>query len=206
MLGAYAERLPTVEVNNTFYRLPDRSVFEGWASKVPDGFTFALKAPRRITHLSKLKGVAEPFAQLTERARVLGGKLGPLLFQLPPTLRKDEPLLADFLAARPTELQVALEFRHPTWFVDSVYALLAEAGVALCAAEVDAGEGTGAPFVRTAPFTYVRLRRETYDEAGLAAAYERIRALGVDQAYVYFKHEVLGPSYARALLARHAGA
>lgn len=161
MLRAYGERLPTVEVNNTFYRMPQRSVFEGWAQKVPDGFTFAIKAPRRITHLGKLRNVEEAMNQFVDIARALGPKLGPFLFQLPPTFKKDEAVLRDFLALCPDDVAVALEFRHASWFADPVYALLAERSVALCAAE--------------------------------------------ERAYVYFKHEVLGPSYAQNLLARGTG-
>jgi uncharacterized protein YecE (DUF72 family) len=202
MLSAYAEKLPTVEINNTFYRMPKASVFEGWASRTPDGFTFAIKAPRRITHMAKLKDVAESLATLFEGARTLGGKLGPLLFQLPPFLRKDSALLADFCAALPRDVRVALEFRHASWFCDEVYAVLSASNVALCACEVDPDEGSGAPFVRTASFSYVRLRKALYDAALLADVSSRIRELGVEQAFVYFKHEVLGPKYALELLAR----
>ena len=206
MLGAYAERLPTVEINNTFYRMPKPSLFEGWLQKVPDGFTFAVKAPRRITHLGKLENVAEPTGLFFDTVRTLGAKLGPLLFQLPPTFKRDEAVLAEFLTLCPADVSIAFEFRHDSWFTDSVYGLLSERSAALVAAEVDADEGSGAPFVRTAPFTYVRLRRNTYDEAGLDAAFARIQALGVERAFVYMKHEVLGPAYAESLLALAAGA
>lgn len=203
MLGAYAERLPSVEVNATFYRMPERSMFAGWAAKVPASFTFALKAPRRITHLSKLAGVEQPLAEFVATAGVLGQRLGPILFQLPPTLKLEEARLSEFLKLCPRDRELAFEFRHPSWFTEAVYARLREHGAALCAAEVDPEEGEGAPFVRTAPFTYVRLRRSRYDAAGLSAALRRVTRLGVERAYIYFKHEVEGPGYAESLLAKH---
>ena len=204
MLEAYAQKLPTVEINNTFYRMPQPSLFENWRKKVPEGFTFALKAPRRITHISKLKNVAEPVKYLIEAARLLGGTLGPTLFQLPPTFRKDTALLSELCAIWPKELLAALEFRHTSWFADDVYSILEGAGVALCGSEVDDDEGPSSPFVRTAPFTYVRLRRLEYTDASLAAALEKIAALNVEKAFVYFKHEVKGPAYAQQFIALHS--
>ncbi|MFO7178349.1 MAG: DUF72 domain-containing protein [Pseudomonadota bacterium] len=202
MLAAYSVRLPTVEINNTFYRMPSATLLDGWARQVPESFTFALKAPRRITHLAKLAGVEEPLRVFFELAARLGPRLGPLLFQLPPTFKKDLDRLTRFLELLPEGPRVAFEFRHASWFADDVYAALAARGAALVAAEVDPDEGTGAPFVRTAPFTYVRLRRADYAGPALDAALERVRALGVETAFVYFKHEVSGPAYATALLER----
>lgn len=202
MLRVYAERLPSVEINNTFYRMPQRAVLDGWAQKVPDSFRFALKAPRRITHIGKLKNVNDALEYFVTTAQALGDKLGPLLFQLPPTFRKDETLLDEFLTLCPAGIRVAFEFRHASWFEDSVYARLSERGVALCATEVDPDEGIDSPFVKTAAFTYVRLRRAAYDESSLAGALDRVRALPVDEAFVYFKHEVLGPSYAQSLMSK----
>lgn len=200
MLSFYADRLPTVEINNTFYNMPKEPMLAGWAQKVPDSFSFALKAARRITHIGKLKGTAASVESFVRVASVLGTKLGPLLFQLPPTLPRDDALLAEFLGTIPKNARVALEFRHASWFHDTVYTLLSGHGAALCAAEVDPGEGTGSPYVRTAPFGYVRLRRAIYDEASLSAAFERIQSLGVEDAFVYLKHEVLGPTYAASLV------
>lgn len=202
MLSAYGERLPSVEINNTFYQMPKPALFEGWLQKVPENFTFAIKAPRRITHISKLENVDAAMALFLQTARILGARLGPLLFQLPPTFKKNEAVLEKFLKLCPKDLSIALEFRHASWFEDSVYTLLREHAVALVAAEVDADEGEGSPYVHTAPFSYIRLRKNEYDEAGLAAALERIRALGVERAFVYMKHEVLGPSYAQKILER----
>ncbi len=200
MLSAYAERLPAVEINNTFYRMPQASLFEGWSSQVPEAFRFALKAPRRITHSQKLRESESTVGELLRVSRVLGPRLGPLLFQLPPFLRKDLPLLADFLRLLPVDVRAAFEFRHASWFADDTYATLEAAGAALVGSEVDAADGIDSPIVRTAPFTYVRLRRADYDAAKLAAVRERLETLGVEQAYVFFKHEVLGPSYAQTLL------
>jgi uncharacterized protein YecE (DUF72 family) len=202
MLAAYSARLPTVEINNTFYRMPKASMLGGWAETTGPDFTFALKAPRRITHVARLRGVQDQLRELFTAAEALGPKLGPVLFQLPPFLRKDVALISDFAAMLPKSVSPVLEFRHESWFCDEVYAALSTAGIALCASEVDEGEGTSAPFVKTAPFIYVRLRRETYSEPELDRALEAIRALGVERAYVYFKHEVLGPAYALALQAR----
>lgn len=199
MLESYAERLPTVELNNTFYRMPSPALIEGWERRAPAGFRFAPKAPRRITHSQKLEGSAEATATFVQTVARFGEKLGPLLFQLPPFMKRDVPRLAAFLELLPDGTRAAFEFRNESWFDDEVYAALAARRVALCAAEVDPGEGSGAPLVRTAPYTYVRLRRERYDAAALDAAFTRLRDLGVDEAFVYFKHEVLGPSYALEL-------
>jgi uncharacterized protein YecE (DUF72 family) len=201
MLEAYAQKLPTVEINNTFYRTPKPSLFENWRERTPASFRFALKAPRRITHISKLKNVTEPLRYLVEVARVLGDKLGPTLFQLPPTFRKDVALISALCDEWPKDLRAALEFRHASWFSDDVYAVLEAAGIALCGTEVDADEGESSPFVRTAPFTYVRLRREDYSPQALGDSLAKIRALNVEHAFVYFKHEVKGPAYAEQLLA-----
>lgn len=202
MLASYASRLRTVELNNTFYRMPRPALIDGWAKGVPDGFTFAPKAPRRITHSQKLEGSADDTAYFLETVGRFGPKLGPLLFQLPPFMKKDLPRLAAFLAIFPKGTRAAFEFRHASWFEDDTYAALAAHEVALCATEVDEGDGTGAPFVRTAPYTYVRLRREQYDSAALDGVLTRLRELGVAEAFVYFKHEVLGPSYALELARR----
>lgn len=201
MLAAYAAKLSTVEINNTFYRMPKASLLTGWAEQTPKTFSFALKAPRRITHIGKLKDTEAAVATLFELAAPMGEQLGPILFQLPPFLRKDVGLLSAFCASLPTGMRATLEFRHSSWFCDEVYAALSVANVALCACEVDPEEGTGAPFVRTAPFTYVRLRRALYDSASLSAVLAQIRGLEVERAFVYFKHEVLGPKYALELKA-----
>jgi uncharacterized protein YecE (DUF72 family) len=203
MLRFYAERLPAVEINNTFYRLPRASVLEAWRRQVPDGFRFALKASRRITHFARLKPeAAEPTAYLLATAAALGDTLGVLLFQLPPNLKKDLPRLAAFTELLPAGTRAAFEFRHPSWFEDDVYALLRAKGCAFVAMDTDA-EDAGAPLVATAPFGYLRLRRPDYSRADLAGWEARVRAQGFDEAFVFFKHEDEGaaPRLAAELLA-----
>jgi uncharacterized protein YecE (DUF72 family) len=196
MLRFYARHLDAVEINNTFYRMPKAAVLEGWASQVPAGFRFALKAPRRITHIKKICDVADDVAYLGKVAAALGDGRGPTLFQLPPYLRKDAALLRDFLALLPEDDRAVLEFRHPSWLDDEVYDVLRGAGVALCVA--DAGEEFDAPLLATASFGYLRLRRQDYDEAALASWAERIRAQPWQQVMVFFKHEDegIGPALA----------
>jgi len=187
MLAAYAERLVAVEINNTFYRMPKADLLERWRDAVPDGFRFALKASRRITHYQRLRSADDSVDYLFRTARTLGKQLGPILFQLPPYLRRDVGRLSAFLEALPDGLQAAFEFRHESWFRDDVFALLEESGAALCIA--DAGGDHDAPVVATAPFGYLRLRREDYDEAALLEWSERIRAQPWSNVYVFFKHE-----------------
>jgi len=199
MLRYYAERFPTVEINNTFYRMPAESLLERWAQEVPEGFAFTLKAPQRITHVKRLKEVAPEVAEFTRRAAVLGDKLGMLLFQLPPSLRKDLPRLRDFLCALPSGLRVTLEFRHGSWHDDEVYETLRARGATLCVTDTD--EGGASPFVRTSDDAYLRLRRPHYDETDLRAWVDRIAAQPLARGWVYFKHEdeALAPRFARQL-------
>ena len=198
MLRYYAERFPTVEINNTFYRMPDTALLERWAQEVPEGFAFTLKAPQRITHIKRLKDTASDVAEFTRRAAVLGDRLGMLLFQLPPSLRKDLPRLRDLLGALPPERRVAVEFRHDSWHDDEVYATLRERGAALCVAEDDEG---ASPFVCTSEDAYLRLRRTQYNESDLRAWADRIAAQPLERAWVYFKHEdeASAPRFARQL-------
>ncbi|RYZ04341.1 MAG: DUF72 domain-containing protein [Myxococcales bacterium] len=204
MLTSYAERLPTVEINNTFYRMPQPSLLEGWNQKVAaPGFTFALKAPRSITHISRLKDAGDGTSRFLKVAATLGPRLGPLLFQTPPFLRKDAAVLRDFLALLPEGVKAAFEFRHPSWFDDEVTQILSDRGAALVAGDPDEGEAL--PLLPTARFGYLRLRAASYDLAGLVGWHERIAAQPWETAYVYLKHEVLGPSYAQGLLQLHRG-
>jgi uncharacterized protein YecE (DUF72 family) len=198
MLRYYAERFPTVEINNTFYRMPVESLLERWTQEVPGGFAFTLKAPQRITHLKRLKGVEADVAEFTRRAAVLGDKLGMLLFQLPPSLRKDLSRLRDFLAALPPGRRVAVEFRHDSWHDDEVYETLRARGAALCVMEDDEGVS---PFVCTSEDAYLRLRRTQYTESELRAWADRIASQPLERAWVYFKHEdeALAPRFARQL-------
>jgi uncharacterized protein YecE (DUF72 family) len=200
MLAFYARTFRTVEINNTFYRLPTPALLATWKRETPSGFRFALKASQRITHHMRLKDVGEPVQRFCTVASELGTQLGPLLFQLPPHLRFDAPRLAEFLAALPGGTQTAVEFRHASWFVDETYDLLSRHHAALCIAE---SESLSTPFVPTADFGYLRLRREDYPDAELAAWAARVRAVRRWQrAYVYLKHDEAGraPALARALL------
>jgi uncharacterized protein YecE (DUF72 family) len=195
MLSFYAERFSTVEINNTFYRMPAPAMLSKWADQVPDNFVFALKAPRRITHQKQLKDVADEVKYLLETAAVLGAKLGPLLFQLPPFFKKDISRLAEFLSLLPPRCPVAFEFRNDSWFDDQVYDALRVRGAALCVAETDEAE---AKLVSTASFGYLRLRRTDYPEAALHTWAQRLHQQGWEEAYVFFKHEDegKGPQFA----------
>ncbi|HEX3598391.1 MAG TPA: DUF72 domain-containing protein [Polyangiaceae bacterium] len=198
MLAFYATRLPTVEINNTFYRMPKREALETWAGQVPESFTFALKAPQRITHRERLEGSDDSLRAFLEVAGALGGQLGPVLFQLPPFLRKDPPRLEGFLAKVPRTVRAAFEFRHPSWFADDVYDILRASGAALVGGDSDKAEKSP-PLVATASFGYLRLRAEEYGRPALAAWAERIRAQGWTDAFVFLKHEIRGPEFAETL-------
>ncbi len=198
MLRFYAGRFRTVEINNTFYRMPAASMLEQWAAQVPDDFAFTLKAPRRITHVNRLRDSAQAVAEFVKRAGALGPKLGVVLFQLPPVLKKDVPRLADFLDAVPAGARVAFEFRNDTWHDDEVFALLRSRSAILCVTDTDVGD---TPYVVTSDLGYVRLRRTHYDDADLRAWAERIAQASVAHTYVYFMHEdeALGTRFARRL-------
>jgi uncharacterized protein YecE (DUF72 family) len=200
MLAWYAERLPTVEINNSFYQTPKAEVLERWAQATPEAFRFAIKAPRRITHEARLAAdaAADPLAYLYKNLALLGAKRGPVLFQLPPFLKKDLPRLKDFLALLPDGHGAAFEFRHDSWFDDDVYTLLRAAGAALCLSERE--DKAAPPLVETAPWGYVRLRLETYSQADLAAWAGRLAATRWQETHVYFMHEPTAPVYAAALL------
>lgn len=192
MLRHYASRLPTVEINNSFYRTPAERVLLGWADQVPDSFRFVLKASRRITHYGRLADADGSLGYFLRVVNVLGEKLGPTLFQCPPTLHKDLPRLSDFLARVPRTWRAALEFRHASWFCDEVYQALRGYDVALVAVEEDEGEAGGAPLVPTASWGYLRLRRTAYDPSDLAGWAERIRSQPWEEAYIFLKHDEEG--------------
>jgi uncharacterized protein YecE (DUF72 family) len=199
-LAYYAERLPAVEINNTFYRMPKASMLAGWAEQVPEEFRFAIKAPRRITHIKRLASVEEETSYLIDVLGALGSRLGAVLFQLPPNLKLDLARLERFLDLVAGRVPAAFEFRHPAWSDPAVVALLRAHGAAICIADMD---GAPAPeAVATAAFTYVRLRRECYAAVDLAEWVARLRALPVRDAYVFFKHEDagVGPRLAAELL------
>lgn len=200
MLGWYAQRLPAVEINNTFYRLPKAELLAQWAEVTPDDFRFAIKASRRITHEGRLKpdAVADALAYLYKNLAALGAKRGPLLFQLPPFMRKDLVRLNEFLQLLPEGHQAVFEFRHDSWFDDDTYAALQAAGAALCLSERE--DSQPPPLVETAPWGYLRLRLEQYSEADLAAWAQRIAATRWRETHVYFMHEPTAPGYAATLL------
>lgn len=207
-LSFYGSAFPAVEINASFYRKPAPATVSGWAAQVPEGFRFAMKVWQRITHQKRLRDCAELVEAFADAARALGSRAGPLLYQLPPNLKKDLPLLRDFLAGLPRDLRAAFEFRNPSWFDDDVYAALRDAGCALCVAET---EESATPLVRTAPFGYFRLRREDYDPAMLSRWAAALQSAGfTDDLFVFFKHEdaAIGVGYARELtrLASLAGA
>jgi uncharacterized protein YecE (DUF72 family) len=201
MFRFYAERFPTVEINYTFYRMPNEKIVTGWAAQAPDGFTYTLKAPRRITHIGKLRGTADSVRFFCEVAAKLGSKLGVLLFQLAPTFKKDLAIFDEFLATLPAGTRAAFEFRHPTWDADDVYERLRARNLSLCIADSEKRE---TPVVITADYAYFRLRDEGYGEPDIARWADTIaeRGRGVTDVFVYFKHEEegKGPQFAKMLM------
>ena len=199
MLSFYAGRLPAVEINNTFYRMPKPALLAAWAEQVPPEFRFVLKASQRITHRKRLKEAADEVAYFFQTASTLGDRLGPTLFQLPPNLKKDLPRLEAFLGVLHAGARAAFEFRHASWFEDDVFEALRRNGAALCVAE---DEELATPLVATAGWGYLRLRRQDYDDAAVAAWAEKVRGQSWGEAYVFFKHEDAGagPRLATKLL------
>ncbi len=199
MLAYYAERLSAVEINNTFYRMPRAQMLEQWATQVPAGFVFVLKASQRITHQKRLKEAAGEVDYFFRMASTLGDRLGPTLFQLPPNLKKDLPRLADFLAVLPAGARAAFEFRHASWFEDDVFESLAARGAALCIAE---DEDLETPARATTDWGYARLRRQDYGPEDLRLRAVRYRGQPWKELFVFFKHEEggRGPALARQFL------
>lgn len=194
-LGYYAGKFPTVEINNTFYRMPTEKLLLQWAEQVGEGFTFVLKLSQKITHFKRLKDVGDELGYFLRTATALGDKLGPTLVQLPPNMKVDLPRLTDFLGLFPSRWKAAFEFRHPSWFADEVYQALRTRDAALCIADTDEdeGEATRPPaIVATASWGYLRLRREAYDARLLKKWAALVGEQSWDQAYVFFKHEDAG--------------
>jgi len=200
MLSFYGTRLPAVEINNTFYRMPRASVLETWAESVPDGFRFALKASRRITHFKRLKGVEEETETLVRTATALADRAGVILYQLPPNFKRDDERLTDFIDQLPNPGRSAFEFRHTSWFDDGVYDILRAGNCSLCIAETD--EGDDPPPIATADWTYLRLRKTAYADDELEAWARCVLESGWGHAYVFFKHEDagVGPALAARFL------
>jgi uncharacterized protein YecE (DUF72 family) len=199
MLRFYSEKFASVEINNSFYKMPTEALIESWANEVGSDFIFAVKAPQTITHHQRLKGSEETLEEFLTLAGRLGKKQGPLLFQLPPNFKLDLSRLADFLPLLPRRRRVAFEFRHESWFNEDVYRLLRKHRVALCIAE---DEELATPLVATADWGYLRLRREDYKRRDIQSWAEKLKLQEWASAYVYFKHEdtAKGPRLATLLL------
>ncbi|MEX2273255.1 MAG: DUF72 domain-containing protein [Vicinamibacterales bacterium] len=201
MLAFYGQQFDAVEINYTFYRMPNAKTIDGWAAATPEDFRFVLKAPKRITHEKRLKDFGDSLAVFVRLSSGLEGRLGPLLFQLPPNLKKDLPRLEAFLDEIPDTARAAWEFRHESWFDEDVLAALRARGAALCVAD---SEKISTPVVQTASFSYFRLRDEGYQDADIAAWTERVReASKSGEVYVFFKHEESGkgPAFAKQMKA-----
>jgi uncharacterized protein YecE (DUF72 family) len=200
LLGYYAERFSTTEINYTFRHTPSLKSIENWRDHTPAQFRFAFKAPQLVTHFAKLRDCADKVAFFAQAIAPMGTKLGPVLFQLPPTFKADLDVLKQFLAVLPKGLRAAFEFRHASWFEEPVYAALRKANAALCIAE---DEKLATPLVATAKFGYLRLRREDYGTAELKrwGAWIQQKAAQWSDVYIYLKHEeqALGPKFARVL-------
>jgi uncharacterized protein YecE (DUF72 family) len=200
MLRYYAERFRSVEMNNTFYRMPTAAALQAWVDEVPAGFKFAIKAPQRITHFQRLRGADESVSHLLEVIGVLKEHLGPLLFQLPGNFKKDVPRLREFLSLLPPGGRVAFEFRHESWFDQEVFDALGERQAALCVAQAEDTPET--PLVSTADWGYLRLRLPAYSDAALKKWIKVAREQKWRDAFVFFKHEDegKGPEFATRFL------
>ena len=205
MLSYYSRRLPAVEINNTFYRLPQPSMMENWKAQVPARFRFSIKATQRITHIKRLKSVEEETKYLLETASLLQERLGVVLFQLPPNMKKDAERLKVFLDALPAEGRTAFEFRHESWFDEETTGLLHAKDCALVVSDTD--EKPLTEISSTASWGYLRLRRTAYDENDLAEWMKRVKNQKWKDAFVFFKHEDegVGPKLAAKFLALEKG-
>ena len=199
MLAFYAGEFSSVEINNTFYRMPGAEMLAKWAAEVPDGFTFVLKAPQRITHQKKLVDASDEVRRLYEAAEALGPKLGPVLFQLPPYLKRDAQRLRDFLRILPREGKIGFEFRHESWLDEEIYELLRGHDAAMCLSDTDEVSDPESLVIPTATWGYMRLRRTDYSDDQLGGWAARIKRQPWQSAYVFFKHEDegRGPAFAR---------
>lgn len=198
MLGYYAERFSTVEINNTFYRMPKKEVVKGWRDRVPESFCFILKAPQKITHIKRLKECEDEISYFLSVASELGPQLGALLFQLPPNMKRDDERLDRIdkvLSQIGNQAQVAFEFRHESWLDEVVYGRLRAHNTALCMADTDDNQ---TPFVTTATFGYARLRGTSYEPADIKEWAKRFTAAPWQAGFVFFKHEDEGKGTAFA--------
>ncbi len=190
MLEYYGSKLPSVEINNTFYRLPNAGMIEKWSGSVPASFRFSLKAAQKITHVKRLKNAQDETAYLFKTVKALGEKLGVVLFQCPPNFRKDIDRLQEFLSTLPNDARSAFEFRHASWFDEDVFAILRNHDAAFCIADTD--EELTVPFVSTAKWGYLRLRRPDYSSRDLTQWYRKVSEQSWETAFVFFKHEDKG--------------
>src|SRR5712692_570557 len=200
MLSYYSRRLPAVEINNTFYRLPQPSMIENWKDQVPAKFRFSIKATQRITHIKRLKNVADETKYLLETAALLDERLGVVLFQLPPNSKKDTERLRDFPALLPDDKFTAFEFRHETWFDEEVFDLLRKKNSALVVSDTD--DKPLPEIISTASWGYLRLRRTSYDQDDLVEWMKRVKNQKWKDAFIFFKHEDegVGPKLAGQFL------
>lgn len=196
MLSYYSEKLTAVEINNTFYRMPKETLLSDWASQTSDDFKFTIKASRKITHFKRLKETDEECSYLFKNVKTLGNKLGCVLIQLPPNLKKDIDRLENFLKLIPSDISTAFEFRHESWMDEKVYSLLNTKNCALVITETD--EQPEADFIKTANWTYLRLRRTVYGEQELQDRFDKMRENNWENTYVFFKHEDEGTGPALA--------
>jgi uncharacterized protein YecE (DUF72 family) len=200
-LHFYATHFNSVEINGAFRRIPKTSVLKSWMKDVPPRFKFALKAPQQITHIRRLNAVGRPLGIFIKVARTLGPQLAPALFQLPPNFKADIPRFKKFLKLLPNDIQSAFEFRHESWLTDEIFQLLRERNAALCIAE--SHETIAIPFIATADWGYLRLRRDDYTAASLKKWARQIQTQEWSEAFIYFKHEETGrgPKFAKKFLA-----
>jgi uncharacterized protein YecE (DUF72 family) len=201
MLPYYAERLNTTEINYTFHRIPSTKTIDNWNKLTPAQFRFALKAPQKITHWSKLRECGDTMRYFHDITSALGEKLGPVLFQLPPNFKKDAFVLADFVNGLPEKSRAAFEFRHESWFADDVWEIFRARNVALCLNET---AEFAAPKIATANFGYLRLRREDYTPSDVErwAAFVGEQRANWSDTFIYFKHEEagMGPKFAKQMM------
>ncbi|MFZ0452760.1 MAG: DUF72 domain-containing protein [Ignavibacteriaceae bacterium] len=200
MLEFYSEQFSTVEINNTFYRVPQRSVLETWRQQVPEDFRFSIKAPQRITHMKKLKDVDEDIRYFIDIIISLGNKLGIVLFQFPPYFRKNLELLKNFTNLLPKNITAAFEFRHESWFGDDLYSFLNEKSFPLCLSETDKEPDIG--ITGTASKGYLRLRKSDYSKKEIKNWHDKIKRQNWETVFVFFRHEdeAKGPKFARQLI------
>ncbi len=200
MLSFYAEQFSTVEINNTFYRMPQKSVLEMWEKQVPKEFRFSIKAPQRITHIKRLKEVEDDNKYFIDVIKTLGKKLGIVLFQFPPYFKKNIELLQNFINIFPKNISAAFEFRHESWFEDDVYTCLKDRNFPLCLSETD--EEPDIDIISTANEGYLRLRKSDYTKSEIKKWSDKINKQNWEKAFVFFKHEdgAKGPKFARQLI------